>query len=116
MGSARYLGIIPEVTAGTDPGSGYKFMPVDSETLEPKPITHMFTRSMFSQPTVAHGYGIPTTGDITLKAPRASDLLFFIQGFWGMETYSFALNNPTSGINRHQWTDFSNQPLDNSIN
>src|SRR5437879_4505792 len=113
MGSSRYVGLAKETTAGTFV-SPTRYAALDSETLEPKPITNMFTRSGFSQPTAAHGYGIPITGDITLKAPVVADLLYFVRAFWGLETYAFTANNPVSGVGRHAWTDFSNLPLDGS--
>ncbi len=85
---------------------------LDSETLEPKPITKFIVRSGKSQPVASHGYGIPTTGDIKIIAAGPADILFFLRGFMGLEPYTFTLDTPVAGVGRHVWAGFSNKPMD----
>lgn len=89
-----------------------RFLAVDSETLDPKPNVTLVTRSAFSQPSASHGYGIPITGDLSVKAALSADILFLARGFFGLESYTFLTASPVAGVGRHRWTDFSNKPLD----
>src|SRR3990167_2156546 len=105
MATSRFVDIVKETTAGTDPTSGYRSVPIDSESFEPKPNFTGVVRSARSVPTAAHGYGIPIFGDFVLRGPTALDLTLFLHGF--LFDYAFTVDTgfggAQAGINRHRF-------------
>jgi len=104
----RYIRLEKETTPGTAATGGGKYIAISGETLESRPVFQAVAPQSTPVPTSAHGYGIPVFGDVSLVAPFGTQISSLLRMLF--DDYTFTVDNPVAGINRHRFRIGSTRP------